>query len=63
MDLSGGALAYPKTIFTPGSMGFTVDIGMNFIVQGQGTAVYLTFKNVLFLVDMELKDFLLYVTL
>ena len=30
MTLTGKALAYPKSLFTPGQMGFSVSIGLDF---------------------------------
>jgi len=63
MAIEISAESAPRTIFTEGDMGGSLDLGFNFIVEGQGSAVMLDFLNAAAMVQVNLEDFLLYLNI
>jgi hypothetical protein len=60
MSVEISAASSPRTIFTEGDMGGSLDLGFNFMVDGFGTAVMLDVMDAASMWKVSLIDFMLY---
>ena len=60
MGIKVSSSVQPKAIFLPGKMGANLGLNLDFIVEGQGSAVKMTFADINTMLEASLTNFTIF---